>query len=103
MDVEPWYSVRCLFRHDGGGYEERITVWEADGFEQAVSLAEADAHEYADVLDAEYLGFAQAFHLATSELTTGTEVFSLVRESELPPTDYLNAFFDTGMERQQRM
>jgi hypothetical protein len=32
----------------------------------------------------------------------GAEVFSLLRESELPTSEYLNRFFDTGAERQTR-
>jgi len=31
---------------------------------------------------------------------TGAEVFSLLRESDLEPDAYLDAFFDTGTERQ---
>ena len=33
-------------------------------------------------------------------LEHGAEVFSLLRESSLQPGDYLEAFFDTGAERQ---
>lgn len=31
-------------------------------------------------------------------LRRSTEVFSLIRRSELAPREYLNAFFDTGWE-----
>jgi hypothetical protein len=30
----------------------------------------------------------------------GAEVFSLMRDSELAPDDYIDRFFDTGQERQ---
>jgi hypothetical protein len=31
----------------------------------------------------------------------GAEVFSLIRESELNPAEYLDSHFDTGLEHQQ--
>jgi hypothetical protein len=80
-------------------YEERITLWQAEDFDQAVSLAEAEAEEYAGT-DAEYLGLAQAYWLHGAP-TSGAEVFSLVRDSSLAPTEYLNVFFDTGQEHEK--
>jgi hypothetical protein len=98
---EPWFSVRCLFRHLPASYEERITLWRAGTPDEAVTLAEADARDYAKGLEgAEYLGLAQAFHLFEAQVGDGTEIFSLVRDSDLAPDDYLDAFFDTGGERQ---
>jgi hypothetical protein len=35
------------------------------------------------------------------EPVDGAEVFSLMRDSQLAPAEYLDAFFDTGSERQQ--
>ena len=99
--MEPWFGVRCVFRIESGLFEERITVWLAESIDDAIALAEADAHEYAHDIAAEYLGLAQAYRLAASELRSGTEVFSLMRESPLQPDEYLDAFFDSGTERQQ--
>lgn len=99
-----WHSVRCLFRHQPDIYEERITLWRAGSFAEAIALAEADAVEYArDVSDAEYLGLAQAFRLFDGQVEHGTEVFSLARDSPLEPTEYLDAYFDTGTERQRQL
>lgn len=56
-----WYAVRCVFRWtEAGGrpYEERITLWRAGG-----------------------LGLAQGYGTGEQELTDGSEVFSLLRES----------------------
>ena len=78
-------------------YEERITLWEADGFSQAVQLAEADAAEYCEGLAATELGLAQSY-LLSEDLGQGTEVFSLIRTSDLDPEDYLNRHFDVGTE-----
>jgi hypothetical protein len=103
---EPWYAVRCVFAFDsddGPFYEERVTIWRSDTFDDAVALAEAEASEYATTLDAKYVGVAQAFHLAVADrpLVAVDEVFSLMRRSELPPSDYLDRFFSDGGERQR--
>ncbi|MEJ5913168.1 hypothetical protein [Pseudokineococcus sp. 1T1Z-3] len=45
----------------------------------------------------EYVGLAQAYLLFDSP-GDGAEAFSLVRSSDLPPRDCLDAFFDTGDE-----
>jgi hypothetical protein len=105
-----WFSVRCIFEiqpanHREGQartYEERVTLWRTDTLDQAIALAEQEAHEYAltgDIHD-RYLGLAQAFHIA-DEPGHGAEIFSLIRDSELTPTAYLDTFFDTGTEYQQ--
>ena len=103
-----WVSVRCLFEVQPGNhrkgeartYEERATLWQASNLDEAIALAEAEAEEYAGVVDHRYLGLAQAFSLA-DEPGHGAEVFSLIRDSELSPTKYLDTFFDTGTEYQQ--
>jgi hypothetical protein len=83
-------------------YEERITLWRAANLDDAIALAEADAEEYADTLESEYVGLAQAYHLAETP-NHGAEVFSLIRRSVLDPESYLTAFFDTGDECQARV
>lgn len=82
-------------------YEERITAWNADSFEAAIVEAEKEAHEYADE-GSEPLDLFQGFWLfdEVNLIPQGVEVFSLLRESDLDPSDYLDAFFDTGAERQ---
>jgi hypothetical protein len=99
---QQWYAVRCIFRlpaDDGFAYEERITLWRATSHEEAVERAETEASTYMDGLEFKYLKLAQSFHLFEPP-DDGKEVFSLIRESELPPDEYLNAFFDTGNESQ---
>jgi hypothetical protein len=95
-----WYGVRCIFRHtDLDSYEERITIWKGDGLKHATELAEIEAREYASTLDGvQYAGLAQAYEM-TDPPGHGGEVFSLMRDSDLPGEEYLNAFFDTGTER----
>ncbi len=95
----PWFGVRRVFRFNDGTYEERVTIWRASSMEEADRLAEAEAAEYAEIVGARSLAFAQLYHAA--ELPGhGAEVFSLMRDSELEPDDYLDHFFDDGEERQ---
>lgn len=104
-----WYAVRCVFRHplpDGQvrehpfTYEERVTIWRAGSFEEAIAKAEEEADEYASNVDCEKTDLVQAyfFELRPEE---GSEVFSLMRDSALTPTEYLDHYFDDGGERQR--
>ncbi|RNL78952.1 DUF4288 domain-containing protein [Nocardioides marmorisolisilvae] len=101
-----WYAVRCVFRSivEVGvtTYEERITLWQAASTDEAIERAEAEAEEYAAAIEdaeIEYVGLAQCFHLFDDPVD-GAEIFSLMRDSDLDPEDYLDAFFDTGDEHQ---
>jgi hypothetical protein len=104
MEKAGWYGVRCFFRwpqNVGQSYEESISVWRAGSFDEAMAKAEAAAQDYAALCDGTCLGLAQAFFMgADASITDGTEVFSLIRDSDLGPDDYLTRFFDTGSERQ---
>jgi hypothetical protein len=98
-----WYSVRCLFKDsDSDAYEERITLWYVANFEAAIESAEAEGLEYARNLGMTYIELAQAFWLA-DEPASGSEVFSLIRQSELSPEDYKRRFFNTGSEIQRNV
>jgi len=107
MDAEDddtrWYAVRSVFESGGDpetAYEERITLWQAGSLDDAMAKAASEAAEYAEFAGTTHLaGFAQAYQLADVPPRDGTEVFSLVRESPLPPTAYLDRFFETGTER----
>jgi hypothetical protein len=93
-----WFSVRCLFDMGDGLFEERVTLWDCSSFAAAVNRAEVEAREYAEGLGT-YLGLAQAFALA-DDPRSGSEVFSLIRRSDLRPDEYLTEFFNTGSELQ---
>ncbi|MGO9457716.1 MAG: hypothetical protein ACLP62_11830 [Acidimicrobiales bacterium] len=97
-----WFGVRCVFRWSQPlTYEERITLWEADSLDDAIAFAEMDAQAYAERLNSEYLQMAQAYWIGHRRPEAGSEVFSLMRDSELDPDAYLDTFYDTGQERQQ--
>jgi hypothetical protein len=106
-DEQPWYAVRSVFASTSGlddstrHYEERITIWQVANFDEAMERAEAEAEEYVEGTDKDYLvDFGQAFHLFDAPVN-GAEVFSLIRDSELAPEQYLSTFFNTGEERQR--
>lgn len=111
MAGDQWFGVRCLFRielppevrdpakYPGSVFEERITVWRAGSIDEAIERAEAEAEEYAEG-GTEFLGYSQAYKMYDGP-GEGSEVFSLMRESELASSDYIDRFFDTGGERQQ--
>jgi hypothetical protein len=108
--VVGWYSVRCVFqlvdaKENESPYEERITLWQASDFETAIELAEDEAAEYIEDSQWAYLGLAQCFYLGddVNMILSGTEVYSLIRNSELPPEEYLDTFFDTGDEYQRQV
>ena len=105
----PAYSVRGIIRWSKREdqakrhvYEERITAWNAPSLDEAIELAEADAKRYADQEGFEALDLFQGYWLFDSieRIDDGTEVFSLLRESDLDSAEYLDAFFDTGNERE---
>ena len=109
------YSVRSVLEWKGRKqiqkkhlYEERITIWNADSLDEAIALAEKEIERYMtedsskkEKMDS--LGFYQAFagFKDVSLDLQGQEVFSLLRQSDLEPDDYLDKFFDTGDEHQQ--
>lgn len=102
-DGEPgWFGVRCVFRWSRPPtYEERITLWRAGSLDDAIARAEQEAAGYAERLGSEYLEIAQAYWIGAERPDEGSEVFSLMRDSDLEPDDYLDAFYDTGNERQR--
>jgi len=98
-----WYSVRTIIRfpHLGPTYEERVTLWRASSFDEAIVRAEEEGLDYCRDLDAEWCGLVQAFLIGVEPLEAGSEVFSLMRDSDLDADAYVDSFFDTGAERQR--
>lgn len=94
-----WYATRMVFEWEPGLYEERITLWQADSFDEAIDRGVDEARRYANDHGMTGTGMVQAFALFEAP-GDGAEVFSLLRESDLSADDYVEAFFDTGRERQ---
>ena len=95
-------SGKAPSEHVSRAFEERVTPWKADSHDEAIRRAEREVRTYvSDVSDeGEYTGLAQSFELF-DEPGDGSEVFSLMRDSDLDPESYLDQFFDTGDERQR--
>jgi hypothetical protein len=100
---EPWYGVRLIYRvtfASRRAYEERVIIVPAESDVEAIRKAEQFSKEY-ESETTEYIGYATAFHILDENgpcLGPGTEVFSLIRESELDPDAYLERFYDTENE-----
>lgn len=102
-DGKLWFSARTVFEHDKPGdglFEERIVLLRAADFEEALERAEAEALRYAEEAGGTYTGYASVFEIADEQLADGSEVFSLMRDSDLEADDYIDHFFATGDERQ---
>lgn len=65
-------------------------------------MAEAESVEYAAANMLVDLGFTQVYEMFT-EATDGAEEFSLIRDSDLQPDDYLESFFATGGEHEGKV
>ncbi|MBR9801482.1 hypothetical protein GYB59_07190 [bacterium] len=98
------YAVRSVWRHDPPTgtssqytYEERIVFYLAKDFDEAISKAVRDASAY----DGECLGYHMAYEMDDGPIEGGSELFSLMRDSDLPSAEYIDRFYDTGAERTQ--
>lgn len=104
-----WYSAKCIFRHQIPGtdpalnvYEERVIILLAHDFQSAIAVAEAEAREYIAESNTEYLGYVSIYSLSTMNIGDKSEVYSLLRSSSLGSGEYLDTFYDTGAEREQK-
>lgn len=107
IDDVGWYSAKTIYRHrlvqDGATktvFEERVVLFHAANFDEAIAKAEAKANAYfADVEIAVYLGFVDVYYLPEETVGEGTEIYSLMRDSDLSDSEYLTHFHDDGHER----
>lgn len=97
-----WYAVRSIWRHDAPStspsrntYEERILLFLAMDEDEAIAKSEREARNY----DGECVGYHMVYEMDEGPLGSGHELFSLMRDSDLAPGDYLDRFHDTGAER----
>lgn len=102
-----WYTVRTVVhRQDEGVFEERITLWRRSDPDEAAEAALAESAEFATDVGGVDCGLAQVYEPHGDDVgglrsaAEGCEIFSLVRQSELDPSGYLDTFFDTGREQQ---
>jgi hypothetical protein len=94
-----WFAVRHVIEHDGS-FEERITLWRSSSEDEAIAQAQEEATAYVSTVGGSVLGLFQSYRVGDLP-ANGSEVFSLIRRSDLPSDRYLDAFFDTGSEFQR--
>ena len=107
IDDVGWYSAKSVYRHqlvqDGVTktvFEERVVLFHAANFDEAIAKAETEANRYcSDVENVVYLGFVSVYYLPEDTVDEGTEIYSLMRDSDLSDTEYLTRFHDEGHER----
>jgi hypothetical protein len=81
-------------------YEERVVVFLAEDFGNALAKAEVEAARYAAQFeDVEDLGYFTVYDMTEESIRDGTEVFSLMRDSQMPPQDFLDRYHDRQSER----
>lgn len=107
IDDVGWYSAKTVYRHrlvqDGVTktvFEERVVLFHASNFDEAIAKAEAEANAYcSDVEIAVYLGLIDVYYLPEEAVGEGTEIYSLMRDSDLSDSEYVAHFHDGGYER----
>jgi len=109
MNNPEWYAAKTVSKHycieDGTPktlFEERVVLLQATNFDDAIAKGETEAQEYCRALsDVVYTKYIDVYRLCADTVGHGTEVFSLMRESDLSDKDYLDRFYDDGKERTQ--
>ena len=108
METPEWYGARSVYELVGRGpqengtrlFEDRVVLIKASSFEEAIAEAEKEALTYANEDSGfVYLGYINVYKLVDTRIKSGTEVYTLMRESPLAPKEYIDRFFDTGLER----
>lgn len=111
MEEREWYSVKCVFEHDGLApgaeetvYEERVVILRADSLDDALDQGEAEARDYAASIGDDsicYAGFISAYRTGETELTDRMEVYSLMRETSMSREEFFTRYYADGSERTQ--
>jgi len=106
---EYFFSAKCVFRsefvEDGqpvSVFEERIVFVKGREFDEAFDKAEEEARRYAANNQSEkrnttFLACVGVF-IVQDPMEDGVEVFSMLRESNMPSEDYLKAHYRTDTE-----
>lgn len=105
---EDYYAAKCVFACDlvdngerKPAFEERIVLLQATSFAEAFEMAAIEGRRYAGEDQSShrtrFIACVGVF-LVQDPLETGVQVFSMIRESPLPPDAYLRQFHRTGTE-----
>jgi hypothetical protein len=104
-----WFAAKTVCRHErdsdgkrGTLFEERVVLLRATDFDDAIAKGEIEVQEYCRGLrEVAYVEYINVYRLEADTIGDGTEVFSLMRESKLSDSDYLDHFYDDDNERTQ--
>jgi len=110
MNAFEWFSAKTIYKHcivNGGDerfvFEERIVLIQALDAEDAIKRGEAEAVEYCKKNPGvSYLNFIEVYFLQEESVSSGTEIYSGLRESKLSEKEYISHFYDTGNEIRQK-
>lgn len=84
-------------------YEERITLYSHVNYDDALRDSDRDSSLYEKECEVFDIGFLESYEgfdgIELSSPISGLEIFSLMRESDLPQMEYVKQYFDTGSER----
>jgi hypothetical protein len=102
--TDDWFGVRSWFLFDAGAlledhgqmYEERITLWRAGSATEAQRLAAVEADAYAAETGSTRLDCVETFRMFDAP-GQSVEVWSVHRESWLPPDEFLARFVTEGV------
>jgi len=94
-----WYAARYVFRyptdhhsHSMPTYEERIMLLRVLPDDNVSALVEQEAIRYAEDMQCQFTGFVDLIDLHTSDIRSGTTVYSLTRSSQLEVAQYIATF-----------
>jgi hypothetical protein len=104
MQTGDWFGVRCWFLFESGAldmdrgqlYEERVTIWCAANVDDARKQAAAEGDAYAGEVGATRIDYIETYRMADPP-REGAEVWSVMRDSWLPPDEYLARFVTEGV------
>ncbi len=88
----------------GGGqvtpFDLTVALTSSGADSDATAKAETEANRYCSAVEnVVYLGFVSVYYLPEDTVGEGTEIYSLMRDSDLSDTEYLTRFHDEGHER----
>lgn len=99
-----WFGAKCLFVHNNLSkeediiiYEERVIVVRANDSDWAIKKVEKKAKEYAqNENECEYLNFIDCFIIENDKISDFTEVYSIMRKSNLEADEFISQYYDDG-------
>lgn len=80
-------------------FEERLLMVNSDSFDNAIKTAETASVQYAKSIGGKHVDFVQCY--MSKDFVEGasvTEVYSLLRKSNLAAEDFLDFYEDSGLE-----